>query len=94
MQKSKIHLIGYGYNAIIQDVNKKDIRVTVKKDDYVLISMLFKNGEIERQRSYESNGVQIPIEAKKILKQSVRVMKEMFVEFKYLRMSMIDEHFG
>lgn len=88
--KSKIHIEKNEYQAIIQDTKKNEFRVTITKFNYVLISMLFKDGVIVRERSMEQNGVKVPKEAIDMLKQSTKLMKVMFPEFKHLKMSTID----
>lgn len=88
--KSRIHIEKDEYQAIIQDTPTNEFRVTVTKHNYVLISMMFKDGEISRERSIEHNGVKVPKEAIDILKQSAKLMKGMFPRFNDLKMSMID----
>jgi len=89
--KSVIHIEKDNFSAKIQDTNNEnEFRVTILKTNYVLISMLFKNGIIMRERSLESNGIKVPKEAIDMLKKSTNIMKSMFPEFRYLKMSMID----
>jgi len=90
MSSSKIHIEKGEFQAIIQDTRKSEFRVTILKYNYVLISMLFKDGIIMRERSMEHNGVKVPIEAISMLKRSTKLMRTMFPEFKYLKMSEID----
>jgi len=92
MSKSKIHIEKGEYTALIQDTENRDIRVTVTKGDYVLISILFSKVGIVRQRSFEHNGVKVPIDAIRILKQSAIFIKETFNDYKDLRMADIDSH--
>mgnify|MGYP007116844818 CR=1 FL=1 len=46
--KSRIHIEKGNFQAIIQDTQKDEFRVTIKKFDYVLISMIFNEGVILR----------------------------------------------
>jgi len=89
--KSVIHIDYEEYSSKIQDINK-GFRITVLKKGYVLISMLFADGGIVRERSYEHNGVKIPKGALKMLKKSIVAMKMISDQFQDLRMAEVDSY--
>ena len=92
MDEVKIHIEKDVYQATIQNTNKEDIRITIAKDKYVIISMFFANGTVKRERDFETNGVKVPEEAIKMLKQSSDLLKSMFPSFQFFEMDELETY--
>ena len=70
------------YSSVIS--GNKNFNIVVSKGEKILVSLSLANGLVQRNRSVEHNGINIPNEAMALLKHSLKTLKETISFYEFL----------